>query len=121
MTDFPKMDPSIALTWAVTAKNSYPMNGGFSSYQLVYGKNPKLPNIMEDKLPALEGTTTSKSLADHINALQAGRKAFAEVQCDELIRRALRHKVRSVEKFHSPGESVYFKSVMTLQRRLEII
>ena len=62
MTDFPKMDPSIALAWAVTAKNSYPMHGGFSSYQLVYGKNPKLPNIMEDKLPALEGATTRNLL-----------------------------------------------------------
>ena len=52
--DYPKMDPVVALAWAVTAKNSYPMNGGFTSFQLVFGKDPKLPNIMTDKLPALE-------------------------------------------------------------------
>ena len=66
--DNPKIDTEVALTWAVTAKNSYPMSGGFSSFQLVFGKQPKLPNIMEDKMPALEGKTTSTSLTEHITA-----------------------------------------------------
>ena len=38
--DHPKMDPVVALAWAVNAKNSFPMFGGYSSYQLVFGKNP---------------------------------------------------------------------------------
>ena len=93
MNDYPRMHPVIALAWAVTAKNSFPMHGGFSSYQLVFGKNPKLPNIMTDRLPALEGITTSESVAAHINALYAGRRAFMEAQCNEKIRKALRHKI----------------------------
>ena len=60
MLNHPKMDTKVALAWAVTAKNSYLMYGGFSSFQLVVGKQPKLPNIMDDKLPALEATTTSQ-------------------------------------------------------------
>ena len=93
----------------MTAKNSYPMYGGFSSFQLVFGKQPKLPNIMEDKLPALEGVTTSQSLAAHITALYAGRKAFSEAMCDEKVRKALRHKVRAVERTYGAGEQVYFR------------
>ena len=57
--DQPDMDPIIALAWAVTAKNGFPMHGGFSSFQLVFGKQPNLPNIISDKLPALEAVTTS--------------------------------------------------------------
>ena len=109
MNDYPRMDPVIALAWAVTAKNSFPMHGGFSSFQLVFGKNPKLPNIMTDRLPALEGITTSESVAAHINALYAGRRAFMEAQCDEKIRQALRHKVRAVEKHYVSGEQVFYK------------
>ena len=109
MNDNPKMDPTVALAWAVTAKNSYPMYGGFSSFQLVFGKQPKLPNIMEDKLPALEGVTTSQSLAAHITALYAGRKAFSEAMCDEKVRKALRHKVRAVERTYGAGEQVYYR------------
>ena len=109
MNDYPKMDPVIALAWAVTAKNSFPMNGGFSSFQLVFGKNPRLPNIMTDRLPALEGITTSESVAAHINALYAGRRAFMAVQCDEKIRKALLHKVRAVEKSYLSSEQVFYK------------
>ena len=109
MKDDPKLDPTIALAWAVTAKNSFAMHGGFSSFQLVFGKEPKLPDIMTDKLPALSGTTTSESLAAHINAMYAGRKAFSEAQCDEKIRRALRHKVRAVERRYNAVEEVFSK------------
>ena len=65
----PKMDPKVALAWAVTAKNSYPAHSGFSIFLLVFGKQPKLPNVLEDKLPALEGVMTSKSLATRIKKI----------------------------------------------------
>ena len=39
------------------ALNSLQMWNGFSSHQLVFGKNLNLPNIMQAELPALEGTT----------------------------------------------------------------
>ena len=103
------MDPTIALAWAVTSKNSFAMHGGYSSFQLVFGKNPKLPNIMTDKLPALEGATTSKSVASHINTMYAGRRAFSEAMCDKEIRRDLRNRVTAVEKNYGAGESVYYK------------
>ena len=109
MYDNPTMDPEIALAWAVNAKNCFPMNNGFSSFQLVFGKNPELPNILNDTIPALEGLSTSQAVAEHIKALHSGRKAFAEVQCDEQTRRALRYKVRAVEKKFEQGSKVYYK------------
>ena len=96
MRDNPSINPEIAVAWAVNAKKSFPMNGGFSSYTLVFGKNPSLPNIFTDKLPALGRTTTSQSLANHMKAMFEGRTAFAATMCDEKICTALKHKLRSL-------------------------
>ena len=85
------------------------MHGDYSSYQLVFRKEPNLPNILNDRLPALEGITTSKSVADHINALYAGRKVFMEIQCDEKLRQAMRSRVRAVEKRYNQGDEVYYR------------
>ena len=109
MFENPGMDPEVALAWAVTAKNSYPMHGGFSSFQLVFGKQPNLPNILQDKLPALEGVTTSQSVAAHITAMYAGRKTFTEAMYDSKVRKALRHKVRAVERRYVNGEQVFYR------------
>ena len=45
--------------------------------------------------------------------MYAGRQAFTEAMCDEKVRKALRHKVRAVERVYDDGEQVYF-----LQKRL---
>jgi hypothetical protein len=54
-------DWEISLCWAVAAKNTLNNVNGFSPYQIVFGRNPNLPNsAFSDKLPALGGQTTSK-------------------------------------------------------------
>ena len=82
---------------------------GFSSYQLVFGQNPNLPNIMTDNPPSLHGSTTSEVLATHINALHAARQAFIQSESSERVRRALRHKVRASEQVFRNGDRVYYK------------
>ena len=104
-----KIDPKVAIAWAVTSKNSYPARGGFSSFQLVFGKQPKLPNAMEDKLPALEAVMTSKSLVTCITAMQAGRKAFTEALYDQKVWKALRCNVRAVERVYVKEEEVFYR------------
>ena len=69
LEDYPKCPLEIALSWAVHAKNTLQMVGGYSPYQLVYGRNPKLPSVLSDELPALEGTTISEVFANHLNCL----------------------------------------------------
>ena len=103
------MDPVIALAWAVAAKNGFPMHGGYSSYQLIYGKDPNMPNIPYNKPPAMNGVTTSKSVAAHISALHKSRIAFTEAICDQKVMRALRHKVRAVERTYALGQKVYYR------------
>ena len=83
-----------ALAWAINAKNSLHNVYGFSPAQLVFGKNPNIPTVLNDKLPALEGVTQSEVVARNLQAKHAARKAFIECEAAEKIRRALRHNVR---------------------------
>lgn len=105
----PHTNEKLLLAWANVAKNSLQMWNGFSSYQLVLGKNPNLPNIMTEKLPALQGVTSSEILKTHLDALYAARRAFMKCEADEKIRRALRHQIRASEEVFLPGDGVFYK------------
>jgi transposase InsO family protein len=105
----PSTDLGTLLAWANMAKNSLQMWNGFSSFQLVIGQNPNLPNIMTGQLPSLHGATSSECLHKHLNALHSARKAFIQCEADEKIRRALRHQVRAVEEKFEPNDTVYYK------------
>ena len=107
--DHPDVGAETLLAWANMAKNSLQMYHGYSSFQIVLGQNPNLPNITNANLPALEGRTSSEVLAKHLNALHASRQAFIKCESDERIRRALRHQVRAVEQRFQPGDIVYYK------------
>ena len=102
-------DWDTTLHWALMAKNTLVNVHGFSPYQLLYGRNPNLPNIINDKLPALEGSTTSQVVAHNIKALYSARKAFTEAECSERIRRAIRKQTRPSSEKYVTGEKVFYK------------
>ena len=100
----------VALCWAVNAKNSLQNIYGFSPHQLVFGKNPNLPSVLNNKLPALEGISGSKLVADHLNALHQARREMIRLEASEKIRRAIKAKTRTHTNIHYlPGEEVYYK------------
>ena len=109
MADQPNCPLTVALAWAVHAKNCLLMVGGYSPFQLVFGRNPRIPGVMNDFLPALEGTTISETLGQHLNAMHAARKGFIQAESSEKIRRALRHQIRPSGRNFTQGELVYFK------------
>jgi len=102
-------DWDTTLNWALMAKNSLANIHGYSAYQLVYGRNPNLPSVLVDRVPALEGKTTSKIVADHIYTLYSARQAFTEAECSERIRRALRKNTRHIQDTFVLGDKVYYK------------
>ncbi|CAG2196696.1 unnamed protein product [Mytilus edulis] len=102
-------DWDIALSWALMAKNALDNEHGYSPYQLVYGRNPNLPSVLTDKLPALEGTTMSEVVGKHIETLHSARTAFTRSECSERIRRALRKQTRPSGISYQTGDKVYYK------------
>ena len=56
--------------------------------------NPSIPNIMTyENLPALNSTTISKVVVDHISAMEVVRKKFIELENSDRMRRVLRERV----------------------------
>ena len=75
-----------AVAWAVSAKNSLKNVYGFSSNQLVFRKNLNFPCVMNNKLPALEGVTSSKIVTENLNVMHNARQAFIKTEADEKLR-----------------------------------
>ena len=109
MEENKKTESQALLSWANMARNSLQMWNDFSSHQLVIGKNPNLPGIMSDKLPALVGTTSSEIFAQHLNALHEARRAYIQTEANKRFRRALRTKVRAAEQIYQNGDTVFYK------------
>ena len=98
-----------ALAWAVNAKNSLHNVHGFSPYQLVFGKNPKLPGVLVNKLPANQ-PPVGQQVASNLNAMHRARVAFMQSEASEKIRRALRHNTSSsLDTKYITGDIVYYK------------
>ena len=108
MEERPEMDPQEALGWALHAHNSYPGTYGWSPFQLTYGRNPRLPGVGGDRLPALTGTVT-EVVAGHLNNLLSAQRNYREAVNLKKIKTALAHKIRSTEREFRNGEKVYFK------------
>ena len=102
----------VALAWAINAKNSLRNVYEFSPSQLVFGRNPSLPSILNDKCPALEGHTCSEVVAKHLNAEHEARKMFIQCEASEKIRHALHHNVQqSTTLDFTPGDNIYYKGL----------
>ena len=107
--EYPNTSLEVLLAWACMAKNCLQMFNGFSANQLVFGRNPNLPNVLSDNVAALDGKTQSEVFAYNLNILHASRRAFIKSESEERIRRALRHKVRVNEQSFKNGDSVFYK------------
>ena len=106
-----KCDMDIALAWCVNAKNSLQSVHGFSPFQLVLGRNPKLPTALANRPPALASSQpVSEILRQNLNALHAARRAFIESEHSERVKRALSHNIRTSnnQRFLN-GDLVYYK------------
>ena len=103
-------DLEIALSWAVSARNSLDNNSGYSPNQLVFGYNPNIPDVFHSELPGLEDASKEELIRKNLNAMHIARQEFIKFESDERIRRALRHNVRqtNVDNLHQ-GDDVYYK------------
>ena len=82
------LDMDLTLAWCLNAKNSQANVHGFSTFQLVFGQNPKLPSTSINKPPALIQHDTSEILTGNVTALQKAGQAFIISESSEKIQRA---------------------------------
>ena len=107
--DYPRIPLETLLLWACVAKNSLLMVQGFSPYQLMFGKNPKLPNIITDPLPTWDNEGIPACLSKHLDAMKATKEAFIKSEDSKKLKLALEAKVRTNNQTYVTGDRVYFK------------
>ena len=64
---------------------------GFSPNQLAFGKKPNFRNIESNELPALEGVTCSKIVAENLSARHYAKPVFIKSESYEKLKQALLH------------------------------
>ena len=114
--DYPNTPLDVLLSWAISAENSLQMWHRFSSYQLGFGPNPNLPNVLTENVHALHGTTSSEIFASQLNVLYSARKAFIESESCERIRQALWDKQRTLKQIFQPGDLVFYEPEVKVLR-----
>ena len=100
-----------ALGWALSAKkNSFTNVHGFTPNQLVFGKNPNYPSVLENRPPANSTSCSSKIVEENLHALRVAREHHIKAEANEKLARALNRKTRSYsDQVFCSGDLVYFK------------
>ena len=105
-----KCKPSLALSWACSAKNALQNQDGFSPNILVFGRNVNVPSVLDEELPALTGNTSSDVVRKNLQALHSARENYVKAENSNRIRRALSHKTRTYgDEIYQSGDKVYFR------------
>ena len=92
MAEQPDCSFTIALIWAVNAKNCLQIVGGYSPYQLVFGRNPSFPSVHSDLPPAQNEQWANQYVHENLMALHSARKHFIQQESSERLRRGLARK-----------------------------
>ena len=92
------------------AKNIETNNKGFSSYQIVYGSNPKIPGISTSTPASLSNVFNSEQVRKHLDRVNIARESFRTADVDEKVKRALKSRINSnFNDIFEHGDKVYFK------------
>ena len=100
-----------ATVWAVSAKNTLCNQSGYSSNQMVFGRNPNFPSVLNDILPGLScDDDLAYTVEENLKAMRVAREACIKSESSDKIKTALRHNVPAYnnEKFEN-GQKVYYK------------
>ena len=114
--DFPHYKKETLLQWAVYVKNSTPSATGWSSYQIVYGRNPKMPCLMTSNIAGLREEVITEELLENLNALQRSRMEYNRALADNRLKKMIRSKVRRNQAVFKPGDHVYWRAHNTLDK-----
>ena len=114
--EYPHYKRDVLLQWAVYVKNSTPGATGWSSYQVVYGKNPKMPCLMTSNIAGLREEVLTQELLENVNALQQARIEFNKALADNTLKKMVKSKVRRNNTVFYPGDYVYWRTHENLDK-----
>ena len=110
MTADPSLKPQVALAWVMQAVNTMQNINGLVPFQLVFGRLPRHPSLVEENPGANEVIADSQAQwARHYRMMMSAREHFAAAEADNTLRKALRQRVFTDPTRVSTGDWIYFK------------
>ena len=116
LRDFPDYKKETLLQWAVFVKNSTTTTSGWSPYQIVYGKNPKVPCLLTSNIAGLREEVVSRQMLENLNALEQGRVQVNKALCDARLKRMMKGKVRKNLTVFEAGDRIYWRDTKDIKR-----
>ena len=107
-----KCSLNMAVTWAVNVKNCSKRLCGYTPAQLIFGFNPVLPSVKENKPPMLSRNKYITLLDEHLEVQKSARKLFVNAEISGIHRRRL-----SNTPSHSQGVLKYFQGDKVMFKR----
>ena len=119
MEDDPSLKMQEAVNHAAFVRNSSINDTGFSPFQLVYGRNPRIPGTVENNHPlSLNADTRSEMARTMIARNEATRRKFLEKESDRRLKRVAAERVTFRDDHtYEPGEIVWFRDSKDDERR----
>ena len=112
-----------ALAAAIQAKNQTITRGGFTPYQMVFGRAPMFPDLLEEdstgNLALRESLTTQGEVQRSLEMRAAAKISLLRKDCQDKLKRALRRWPRGKIKEFTPGEMIYFYSPQPTAKRFK--
>ena len=99
----------VALKSATFAKNALINNKGYSPIQLMMGRHPRLPNILDNLQPAQEAKTNNTIFGTRLSAIHAARQSFTTFENSARLNRALLSKYHQKPQDIQVGDLVFYK------------
>ena len=91
ITADPSLKPQMALAWAIQAANTMQNINGCVPFQLVFGRLPQHPSLVEDNPGTNEVIADSQAQwARHYRTMMMAREHFAAAEADSTLKKALK-------------------------------
>ena len=112
LTEDPSLNPQVALSWVIHAANSLQNVEGCVPFQLVFGKIPKHPSLIEDNPGANEVLANSQTQwAQHYRTMMAAREHYIAAETDPALRETLGRKLHTEPTAVNKGDWIYFRKI----------
>ena len=110
LTADPSLKPQVALAWVIHAANTMQKVNGCVPFQLVFGRLPKHPSLVENNPGANEVIADSQAQwARHYRTMMIAREHYVAAEADPTLREAVRQKIHTEPARVSKGDWVYFR------------
>ena len=116
LRDFPSYKKETLLQWAVFVKNSTTTTSGWTPYQIVFGRNPKVPCLLTSNIAGLREEVVSRQMLENLNALEQGRVEVNRALCDARLKRMMKGKVRKNLTVFKVGDKIFWRDTKNIKK-----